>query len=77
MDFNIKSGNPEKQRTACVIVGIFESRRLSTAAKAIDAVSKKYLSNLIRRGDMDGNKVLITAQCPWHDCRPCITDRLW
>ena len=56
MDFNIKSGNPEKQRTACVIVGIFESRRLSTAAKAIDAVSKKYLSNLIRRGDMDGNK---------------------
>ena len=56
MDFNIKSGNPEKQRTACVIVGIFESRRLSTAAKAIDTISKKYLSNLIRRGDMDGNK---------------------
>jgi leucyl aminopeptidase len=56
MDFNIKSGNPEKQRTACVIVGIFESRRLSSAAKAVDAVSKKYLSNLIRRGDMDGSK---------------------
>ena len=56
MDFNIKSGNPEKQRTACVVVGIFESRRLSTAAKAIDSVSKKYLSNLIRRGDMDGAK---------------------
>jgi leucyl aminopeptidase len=56
MDFNIKSGNPEKQRTACVIVGIFESRRLSPAAKAIDTVSKKYLSNLIRRGDMDGTK---------------------
>ena len=56
MDFNIKSGNPEKQRTACVVVPIFESRRLSTAAKAIDTVSKKYLSNLIRRGDMDGNK---------------------
>lgn len=56
MDFNIKSGNPEKQRTACVVVPIFESRRLSAAAKAIDTVSKKYLSNLIRRGDMDGNK---------------------
>ena len=54
MDFNIKSGDPEKQRTACVIVGIFDSRRLSPAAKAIDTVSKKYLSNLIRRGDMDG-----------------------
>lgn len=56
MDFNIKSGTPEKQRTACVIVGIFESRRLSPVAKAIDTVSKKYLSNLIRRGDMDGRK---------------------
>ena len=56
MDFNIKSGNPEKQRTACVIVGVFESRRLSTAAKAIDDVSDKHVSNLIRRGDMEGNK---------------------
>ena len=56
MDFNIKSGDPEKQLTACVIVGIFESRRLSPAAKAIDTISKKYLSNLIRRGDMDGSK---------------------
>jgi leucyl aminopeptidase len=56
MDFNIKSGNPEKQRTACVIVGVFESRRLSPAAKAIDDVSDKHLSNLIRRGDMEGNK---------------------
>ncbi len=56
MDFNIKSGDPEKQRTACVIVGIFDSRRLSGPAKAIDAASDKYLSNLIRRGDMDGKK---------------------
>ncbi|MCZ6805173.1 MAG: leucyl aminopeptidase [Proteobacteria bacterium] len=56
MDFNIKSGNPEKQRTACVIVGVFEARRLSPTAKTIDYVSKKYLSNLIRRGDMDGKK---------------------
>ncbi len=54
MDFNIKSGDPEKQRTACVIVGIYESRRLSPVAKAIDEVSDKHLSNLIRRGDMDG-----------------------
>ena len=56
MDFNIKSGDPEKQRTACVVVGVFESRRLSDAAKAIDSVSNKYLSNLIRRGDMNGKR---------------------
>lgn len=54
MDFLIKSGNPEKQRTACLVVGIFESRRLSPAAKCIDNVSKKFLSNLLRRGDIEG-----------------------
>ncbi len=54
MNFTIKSGNPEKQRAACVVVGIFESHRLSTAATAIDAASKKYISNILKRGDMDG-----------------------
>ncbi len=54
MNFTIKSGNPEKQRAACVVVGIFESHRLSTAAAAIDAASKKYLSNILKRGDMNG-----------------------
>ena len=54
MNFTIKSGNPEKQRTACVVVGIFESHRLSSAATAIDKVSKKYLSNILKHGDMDG-----------------------
>ncbi|MCK5668486.1 MAG: leucyl aminopeptidase, partial [Gammaproteobacteria bacterium] len=54
MNFTIKSGNPEKQRSACVVVGVFESHRLSTAATAIDKVSKKYLSNILKHGDMDG-----------------------
>ena len=54
MEFIIKSGNPEKQRTACLIVGIFEPRRLTPAGKAIDNVSKKFLSNLLRRGDIEG-----------------------
>ena len=54
MEFSIKSGNPEKQRTSCLIIGILETRKLSTAAKAVDDISKKYLSNLLRRGDIDG-----------------------
>ncbi len=55
MEFSIKSGSPEKQRTACIVVGIAESRRLSTAAKVIDTVSKNFLSNLLRRGDIEGS----------------------
>ena len=54
MEITIKSGSPEKQRTACIVVGISEPRRLTAAAKAIDNKSKKFLSNLIRRGDIEG-----------------------
>lgn len=54
MEFSIKNGNPEKQRNACVTVGVFEYRKLSSAAEAIDRASGGYLSSLLRRGDMDG-----------------------
>lgn len=56
MDFNIKSGQPEKQRTACLILGVFESRRLSPPAAAVDEAGEKYLSGLLRRGDMEGRR---------------------
>lgn len=29
MEFSVKSGSPEKQRSACIVVGVFEPRRLS------------------------------------------------
>ncbi len=54
MEFGVKSGNPEKQRTACLIIGISEPRKLSRAARMVDKVSDGYLSTIIRRGDMDG-----------------------
>jgi leucyl aminopeptidase len=54
MEFSIKSGSPEKQRTACVVVGIFEPRRLTHAAEILDKASNGFLSNLLRRGDMEG-----------------------
>ncbi len=54
MEFLVKSGNPEKQRTACVVVGIFEPRRLSLAAEQLDKASDGFISSLIRRGDMEG-----------------------
>ncbi|MCL2871916.1 MAG: leucyl aminopeptidase [Betaproteobacteria bacterium] len=54
MEFTIKSGNPEKQRTACVVVGVFDNRKLSLAAERIDRAAKGYISDIIRRGDMEG-----------------------
>ena len=54
LEFSIKSGAPEKQRTACVVVGVFDNRKLSAPATDIDRASDGYLSEILRGGDMEG-----------------------
>ncbi|MEQ1438796.1 leucyl aminopeptidase [Fontimonas sp. SYSU GA230001] len=54
MEYFVKSGNPEKQRVACVIVGIFDRRTPSEAAEIIDKASDGAIASVLRRGDMDG-----------------------
>jgi leucyl aminopeptidase len=54
MQFSIKSGSPEKQRGACLVVGMHEPRHLSDAAKALDAASEGALAAIVRRGDHGG-----------------------
>jgi len=54
MDFSVKSGSPDKQRTACVVVGVFEPRKLTSSAQHLDESSNGYISGLVRRGDMEG-----------------------
>lgn len=54
MDFGVKSGQPDKQRTACLIIPIYEPRKLSHSGEIVDSMSNGYLSTIIRRGDMDG-----------------------
>jgi leucyl aminopeptidase len=54
LEFSIKSGSPEKQRTACVVLGVFEPRKLSAAAAIVDTATEQYLSDVLRRGDMEG-----------------------
>lgn len=54
MEFSVKSGSPEKQRSACIVVGVFEPRRLTQVAEQLDQISEGYISNLLRRGDLEG-----------------------
>ncbi len=54
MEFSIKSGSPEKQRCGCVVVGVFEHRQLSLPAELLDNASGGVLSDILRRGDMNG-----------------------
>ena len=66
MEFSVKSGSPEKQRSACVVVGVFEPRRLSPVAEQLDKISDGYLSSLLRRGDLEGKpgQMLLLHQVP-------------
>jgi leucyl aminopeptidase len=66
MEFSIKSGSPEKQRSGCVVVGVFEGRKLSGPAQAIDAASGQYLAEVLRKGDLEGalGKTLLLHNVP-------------
>jgi len=54
VEFSIKSVGPEKQRNACVVVGVFETRKLTLPAELIDIASDRYVSDILRRGGMEG-----------------------
>lgn len=54
MEYFVKSGNPEKQRVACVIVGIFDRRTPTPEAAVIDECGGGMIASIMRRGDMDG-----------------------
>jgi len=54
VEFSIKQGSPDKQRSDCVVVGVYEGGKLSAASQLLDKASKHALSDLIARGDMSG-----------------------
>jgi len=54
VEFSIKSTSPEKQRSACVVIGVFEPRKLSKPGEIYNKAANGYISNLLRRGDMEG-----------------------
>ena len=54
MEFSTKCIAPGLTKTGCTIVGVFESRKLSAPATALDRTTKGYLSAVLKSGDMDG-----------------------
>jgi len=53
MNFNVKSGDPDKLRSACVVIGISAPRRLSPAAERLDKASQGQLRELLKSADID------------------------
>ena len=54
MEFSIKGGELSKLKTGCVLVGVFDSKKLSSPAAALDAASKGALKTAVASGDITG-----------------------
>ena len=54
MEYKIKSGSPEKQRSACLVLAVFEDKTMSLSASVIDKASGGIITGLIKRGDISG-----------------------
>jgi leucyl aminopeptidase len=54
MKFTVKSEHPASAKTGCVILGVFERRKLSEPANRFDKTTRGLLARLLANGDMDG-----------------------
>ncbi len=66
MRYHIKHTNPQKQRSNCLIVGIWAGQSLSPAAEQLDQASDGYLTRLLKRGDLTGDlgQTLLLQEMP-------------
>jgi leucyl aminopeptidase len=54
MEFRINDGLLDQQGTGCIVVGVYEGRKLAPSAAQLDAASDHSLQHIIGRGDLEG-----------------------
>jgi len=54
MQFKIESGDPAEKKTPCLVLGVFDKRKLSGSAEVVDKASGGHLSDVLRKGGLDG-----------------------
>ncbi|MGE5524198.1 MAG: leucyl aminopeptidase [Rhodospirillaceae bacterium] len=54
MDFVVSNGSVGKQRTGCIVVGVYEGGKLSPLAMELDEASGHALNDALSRGDLEG-----------------------
>ncbi len=70
MDISVKISQAEKQKTPCLLVGIYEKNKLSESAEAINNLTQGGLRTIIKQGDIDG-KAGQTQLIPLLPGAPC------
>lgn len=66
MEFAIKDENLAKQRTGCIVIGVYEGGKLSPSGIELDTASGRALDEALSRGDLEGElgAVLLLAKIP-------------
>ena len=66
MEFVVKGGSLEKQRTNCIVVGVYEGGRLSPSALELDNAWGHALNEAVDRGDLEEElgSTLLLAKIP-------------
>ena len=54
MEFGVNGGSLEKQRTGCIVVGVYEGGKLSPSAMELDTASGHAVNEALSRGDLEG-----------------------
>jgi leucyl aminopeptidase len=54
VEFSTKALPPEKDKTDCLVVGVYEGKKLSPAAKSVDDLTSKAITAVLRSGDITG-----------------------
>ena len=54
MDFCVRSGDLQNLRTGCIVVGVYQGRKLSRSARDLDIASGHAVDGVIGRGDLEG-----------------------
>jgi len=66
MEFPVKTGAPARQRTACVVLPVFQGKPLAAPAREIDSACGGLLKQLVRSGDAAAElgRCLLVPQLP-------------
>jgi leucyl aminopeptidase len=54
MEFGVAAGTLAQQRTGCIVVGVYQGRKLSPSAMALDAAAGRAIGDVLGRGDLEG-----------------------
>ncbi len=54
MEYHVKTGDPIKQATSCLVVGTYVDRKLTSGAQAVDHAANRALGRQLARAGFDG-----------------------